>query len=56
MHSTLWVVGAVIAGLESTIYEVNEADQLIVCVIQLADIERNVTVTLLAESQSAHRK
>lgn len=38
-------------------YEVNETEHNFnVCAIQLADIERDVPVTFLAQSQSALRK
>lgn len=57
MHSIFWVAGAIIASLESTMYEVNETDlSLIICAIQVASIERDVVVAFLIESQSALRK
>ena len=51
---TYIILGLVVAGLEQVMYTVNEPDSaVIVCAIQMADIEREVTLTFSTISDTA---
>ena len=48
------VVGVVLAGWEAEMHAVNESDlSLIICAVQIANIELDVIVTLTSSSQTA---